>query len=322
MDNNTIQRKIFFYRFKFNPIDNYININTLLEQYLNKLKLYKQNNKFHNLKNSSILIKDSHDRTKSSFIDITYMDDKKVRGIICSLRDSAFPYLFNILNGDKKGIEASIDDNLLETTHFIIYLNEEIIVSEYNYYGIRIEKLKYLLRDALNIQKDFLDIYPILNSLNNKELIENGIVKNIDLSFSYPGLDYLKSIMNLCIEDSIDENFNNTDDIIVEIKIRGKNKLFFKDKIPFITKLFDVANNVKSQYLDDTGKLINTSPIKKNRISYKPNGNSKIVTTDLFEERLFCERSITKIDPKYKYIESENMFENLEDAYDNYKSCF
>ena len=199
MDNNTIQRKIFFYRFKFNPIDNYININTLLEQYLNKLKLYKQNNKFHNLKNSSILIKDSHDRTKSSFIDITYMDDKKVRGIICSLRDSAFPYLFNILNGDKKGIEASIDDNLLETTHFIIYLNEEIIVSEYNYYGIRIEKLKYLLRDALNIQKDFLDIYPILNSLNNKELIENGIVKNIDLSFSYPGLNYLKSIMNLCI---------------------------------------------------------------------------------------------------------------------------
>lgn len=315
---NTIEKNIYFYRTKVKQFDNLYKLfesyNILLERHKNEL-----GNTFENLKNSGLILKNTKDKNRYYFLDIISLNNDKIEGILYSLRDSAFPYLFNVFTGEKREIPHNMDDTLMEQTHFIAYPSCNIIASEFNYYGCRIERLSDTFEKIFD-QLNILELAPILNTDGVEELLYNGVFKGFDLKVAYPSLGQIQSALNFGILPEFDDMFTSIDNMFINIGINDSNALNLKDKSKFINNLLNLVNSVKKQFSDEDGFLKSKCPLKLAKVHTKPLNQTKGLTVDLFEEKLLSKVYPVKLNDGSKYLNSSDMFKCIELAFSQNKN--
>ena len=141
--NKTIERKIYFYKVVCLVDGKEQNLKEVFDSYINLL-----DSNYENLEERGLAIPFFD---KYHFLDVEAhkRDENIYYGKFYSLRSTDFPYLFNMRNGNRQEITSNDQDTLMEQTHFYCFTNKRLIVSEYNYYGAKIEKLSEYFHTVL-----------------------------------------------------------------------------------------------------------------------------------------------------------------------------
>ncbi len=307
---DTITRKVHCYDVKSTT-----EIGEILEAYIQKL-----NNDYKNLNERKLIYSSPKDGYKY-FLDIQEVKIKELSKeginrtscmyncILYKLRNSDFPYLFDLITGDKEKINASIDQAIMEQTHFIILPNVKLIITEYNHQGPRIIKFIDVINESLGLKySSGLNITPIFNAKTIDKIRKLKGVKSLTVKAGHQGLRYIASQMKIKGLDALMGTFSNDEELEFEIIVKGKGrgKKVEQDGIKEnIENLFTSMAKIKN-------KKINLG-IKKAKID-EFEGESDY-PIDLLEEHLVQEVTACKLDDRFKYINSEDMFNQLFKVY-------
>lgn len=315
-----VTRKVFCYNVHSNK-----SLEDILKTYQQKL-----GNDYTQLERRGLIYFSEKDRYKY-FLDIDMVEaknssslcgvfDKSVYNcILYKLRESDFPYLFDLVTGDKDKINAKLSQALMEQTHFIVIPELNIIVSEFNYQGPKISKFIDVIRNSLGLSyADGLSITSIFNNKTIEKIRNLKGIKSMTFKAGHQGIRTLSSKMEIGGLDAILGTYSNCEDLEFEITIKGKgrskqvkqlndNDEHFLKKA--LEKLFDFIDRSK---VDN----INSDISKAKVIEFEGESNYPI---DLLEEHLVQEVTACKLDDRFKYIDSKDMFNQLFKIYNENK---
>ena len=244
-------------------------------------------------------------------------DQNIYNGIFYNLRISEFPFLFDLNDGARSEITQKESDALMEMTHFSYFANDDLIVSEYNYYGAKIE---YLGRHLQNV---FQNIYPSLQydisvvPVVIPEYYEN--IKNckwlygIQFKVATPGKRLLAEKGVIGVNDVIGESLGSID-CYIDINVSGiqGRSIDMKEPNVWLSNAIDaIKEAMKTNNLDKDEKPI----FRKAKVKGYNVVENKTIPYDLLEGKLVSTCKVEKISPKTKYVNKNEMFNKILEAY-------
>lgn len=316
----TVERKIYFYKIVCSIDGAEVRANSIFEDYI---KLLAGN--YEDLEDRCLALPYFE---KYHFLDVeAHSFDKDVYfGKFYSLRSTDFPYLFNMRNGDKKEISSSDQDTLMEQTHFYCFANQRLIVSEFNFYGARIERLgDYLSKIMFNLhpsQRYTIDIQPIIIPDYFKQIVNCTSISKVQFKVAHPGLKILAEEGIIGLSDIVVSNLDENSDYCIDIELsgggRGK-KLPIKNSETFLSKIVSAIKKGNDYDSKKTSK--EEGAFRKAKIkAYNPD-ELKLVPYDLLDEKLVHTCYVEKVSNKSKYVDSDKMYAEILTAYQNQKEC-
>ena len=314
MKNSLVERRVYFYKVDCACNGNRIPINNLFDKYIDTY-----NGICNNIKGSGLVIS-FYD--KFHFLEIVHhqSDNDIYQGRFYSLRSNDFPYLFNLLNGNRQEISAEDDDTLMEQTHFCCIVSKKLIVSEYNFHGARIERLANYLENVMKKiepSNDYsVNIDPIIIPDYYSRIVNCQSLSKLQFKVANPGLKILKNFGIINGYDVLVDNLDSNTDFYVDIEISGGRKgthLQFCNISAFLQKLVNmikIARDTEKDAEDGSSPLF-----KKARLRGFDTVAGKIIPYDLLDEKLVHTECVAKISDRSKYVDSDDMFSALDRAY-------
>ncbi|SHJ13441.1 hypothetical protein [Clostridium magnum] len=256
---------------------------------------------------------ENEDKTSATKVDCYY------ECILYKLRETDFPYLFDLKTGDKDKIQARLTQALMEQTHFIIIPQLNLIISEYNHLGPNIYKLMSIIDNTLGFPYSCsLNINHIYNGKTIDKIRNLKGIKSMTFKAGHQGLRTLSSIMEVGFLDVKNGTFDNDSELEFEITIKGKGR-----KKEIKKQNNGEENGLKQcveklyRYIDGSKKKEIDADISKAKIK-EFDGDSSL-PIDLLEEHLVSDIIVSKLDDKFKYLNSKDMFEELFKIYNSNK---
>lgn len=309
-----IERKIYFYKVTsfVNGVE--VKFDAILNDYISLL-----NGDYHDLEDRRLAIPHFE---KYHFLDVNVheIDPDVYLGKFYSLRSTDFPYLFNIGNGDRSEISYSEQDTLMEQTHFYCFTTQHLIVSEFNFYGARIERLgEYLtqiMEDLYPSKRYEIKVLPIVIPEYFEQIVNCTSISKVQFKVAHPGLAILAEENIIALSDIARSNLEESSDFYIDIELSGGGRgkhLPIKNIKEFMCKIISAikkGNAYDANKSDDDEVAFRKAKIK----GYNPN-EAKIIPYDLLDEKLVHTCYVEKISNRSKYVDSDKMFKELLDAY-------
>lgn len=312
--NKSVERKIYYYKVtcKCNSTDK--PISGLFNAYI---KLYDNNG--NNLENRGLAIP-FYD--KFHFLEVfQHEHDKNIyQGKFYSLRATDFPYLFNLSDGNRQEIPATDDDTLMEQTHFCCIVNKNLLVSEYNFHGAKIERLaNYLINIMGQInpsQKYEVNIDPIIMPDYYTRITNCRSLSKLQFKVAKPGLKMLKKFNIINGADILTNDVDSGTDFYIDIEVSGGGKgsnVQVADLPSFLQKIINMIKKSKEIELESKD---GSNPIfSKAKLRGLDSDVDKIIPYDLLDEKLVQNEWVEKVSNRSKYVDSDKMFIALLNAY-------
>lgn len=306
----SIERKIYFYKVTCACDGKSASLDSILDAFIKKL-----GNNNTNLIGRGLAIPYFD---KYHFLDVKqHKTDKNVyRGQFYSLRSTDFPYLFNILDGNRQEITSNEDDTLMEQTHFYCYINKNLIVSEFNFHGARIERMgAYLstIMQSLYPSKRFsIEILPIIIPDYYKKIINCKSISKIQFKVAEPGLKLLKEQGIINAYDIAAGNIEKGMPYYVDVEISGGKRgaeVPVNNTKAFLRKVIKAIK--RAQQIEEGEDAI----FRKAKMRGYDAEEYKTIPYDLLDEKLVRVAWVEKISPKTKYVDSNKMFSAISQAY-------
>lgn len=309
MKENTKRKEIYFYKpvlqkyekstNSFKLIDN---TNGELKNIFNRIKELSLDKKAQN----NIYVK--RDNNTYNYIAIDFSNDSYIYGqIICSAND-IYPSLEE--DGRLSPLKEKLPNgsNLAHITHFVIFLDDNIIGVEYNNTGCRPSSISNYINEKFKAEY-MLSLNEAINSTTETKLNKTKLVKEIDLTLDKSSISKFQSEQGELFEAlQATQNLakNICDDDRFTISVRLKSRTGFK-----ITE--DIKNGLKSLVRKDENG---------NKLKEKIKIKSQSVDDENFEFDLVRQvLKATKVYVKVKdnMIVSDDMFEKIIDSYKKYR---
>ena len=219
------------------------------------------------------------------------------------LRNTNLPHVKNIVNGKLKEIATEESERLSEETHYLIDPSKNVLICEYNHAGPRytavIGTINYVLEKLQikeRVQATILLNKDIFRAIKDKK----GIVKTLDLNVSVFGFSKISEVLEPMAFLRSDVRSNDT-----KIRINGKI-------------LFDVDTSTKRNLpmiANKLGRIIHENDCsddtyKKLIIGFEDEEGHR-ETVDFFSDRLCESISISLLSSNSKYINSDEMYNEL-----------
>lgn len=311
--NKSVERKIYFYKIVCTISGKEVKSNDIFDEYIKLL-----DSDYSDLQARNLAIPYYE---KYHFLDITNSstDANTYFGKFYSLRSTDFPYLFNIKNGNRKEISYNDQDTLMEQTHFYCFTNQRLIVSEFNFYGARIEKLAEYLSDIMlglhPSRRYSISILPIVIPNYYEQIINCTSISKVQFKVAHPGLKILTDEGIIGISDIVRSNLDENSDFYIDIELSGGGKgkkIPIKDSKSFLNKIISAIK--KGSNKCDEEPVFRKAKIK----AYNPK-ELKTIPYDLLDEKLVRTCRVEKISSKSKYVNSDKMFSEIISAYNERK---
>ena len=247
--------------------------------------------------------------------------DKNIyQGKFYSLRSTDFPYLFNLLNGNRQEISAGDDDTLMEQTHFCCIVSKNLCVSEFNFHGARIEKLaNYLVNIMGQIypSKNYeVSIDPIIMPDYYTRIANCHSLSKLQFKVAKPGLKMLKDFGIINGYDILADEVDAGTDFYIDIEISGGGKgshVPVSNLPAFLQKIINMIKKSKEVELEAED---GSDPIfSKAKLRGLDADAGKIIPYDLLDEKLVQTEWVEKVSNRSKYVDSDKMFAAILKAY-------
>lgn len=247
--------------------------------------------------------------------------DKDIyQGKFYSLRSTDFPYLFNLLNGRRQEIQAGDDDTLMEQTHFLCIVSKNLVVSEYNFHGARIERLANyivsIMERIMPSKKYEVSIEPIIMPDYYTRIANCRSLSKLQFKVAKPGIKMLKEFGIINGYDILKGDVDTGTDFYIDIEISGGGR---GSRIPvsnlpaFLQKIISMIKKAKDIELETED---GSNPIfSKAKLRGLDADVGKIIPYDLLDEKLVQTEWVEKVSNRSKYVDSEKMFAALSKAY-------
>ena len=312
--NKSVERKVYYYKVvcKCNGAD--ISIGGLFDSYI---QLYNHDGS--NLETRGLAIPFYE---KYHFLEVEKhsLDANLYQGKFFSLRATDFPYLFNLLNGNRQEIAAGDSDTLMEQTHFCCFIPQNLIVCEYNFHGARIERLaNYLMQvvgqtmpsSTLNIS-----IEPIVMPDYFNRIVSCRSLSKLQFKVAHPGLKMLKDYGIINAYDVLSGKVSDSTDFYVDIELSGGGRGSNVAITNLSSFLSNIVKMIKKAKEDETIAPDGSPPIfNKAKLRGLDADAGKIIPYDLLDEKLVHNEWVEKISSRSKYVDSDKMFLALLNAY-------
>lgn len=309
MKENTKRKEIYFYKpvlQKYEKSTNSFklinNTNEELKNVFNRIQELSLDKKAQN----NIYVK--RDNNTYNYITIDFSNDSYIYGqIICSAND-IYPSLEE--DGKLSPLKEKLPNgsNLAHITHFVIFLDDNIIGVEYNNTGCRPSSISNYINEKFKAEY-MLSLNETINSTTETKLNKTKLVKEIDLTLDKSSIAKLQAEQGELFEAlQATQNLakNICDDDKFTISVRLKSRTGFK-----ITE--DIKNGLKSLVRKDENG---------NKLKEKIKIKSQSVDDENFEFDLVRQvLKATKVYVKVKdnMIDSDDMFEKIIDSYKKYR---
>lgn len=314
----SIQRKVYFYKIVCILNGNEIKLNEVFDMYISLL-----NSDFHDLESRG-LATSYFDKYHVLELEKYGLDSSTYKGKLYSLRSTDFPYLFNLQNGNRHEISNNDEDTLMEQTHFYCFTNQRLIVSEYNFYGARIEKLSNhlskIMSDNYPSNKYEITIQPIVIPDYFKQIANCSSVSKVQFKVAHPGLEVLAKNKIIGATDIMRYSLDETSEYYIDIEFSGGGRgkpLPYKDPKGFLSNVIQAikqGNEINESRADGKHPVFRKAKLK----AYNPE-TCKYIPYDLLDEKLVHTAWVDKISNKSKYVDSDKMFSEIMIAYRNQK---
>lgn len=259
---------------------------------------------------------------KYHFLEISRHEyDKNIyQGKFYSLRSTDFPYLFNLSNGNRQEIAAGDNDTLMEQTHFCYIASSNIIVSEYNFHGARIERLSdYLLSIMARTtpSKTYeINIDPIIMPDYYTRIVNCQSLSKLQFKVARPGLKLLKEHKVINGYDVLSGDIDADTDFYIDVIISGGQRggrVPVSDLPGFLQKIVNVIREAREK--DSKAADGSTPTFSKANLRGFDADVGKTIPYDLLDEKLVQTEMVEKISNRSKYVDSHKMFAALAKAY-------
>ena len=304
----SIMRKLYFYKVICNTKSGDAGLSTILEEYA---RLHNQDNSNLIERNLAIPIRED----KLCFLELEHTYGNRIfKGKLHNLRRENFPRVLNTSNGESRKITSKQDDVLLEQTHFIYIPDANIIVGEYNHYGIIIEYLSTYLNKVMeyyDICSHDIHISHIFIPDYFEELARCSSIKKLQFKAPIAGLKLLKDHGIINTYDLLEGSINDASEVTFNLEITA-------DRIGAIA-LHDskkVLGNIINCFRSNKNE---SKCIKKATVVAYNEIVGKNVMYDLLNEKLMQECLVDKITGE-KYVDSKDMYAKLITAYNQKKN--
>lgn len=312
--NKSIERKVYYYKVTCKCDGNEVSIGNIFDSYIT---LY--NNDGNNLETRGLAIPFYE---KYHFLEVAKhkYDENIYQGKFYSLRSTDFPYLFNLLNGNRQEIAAGDDDTLMEQTHFCCIVPQNLIVSEFNFHGARIERLADYLTDIMSrvmpSKRYELSIDPIIMPDYYTRIANCKSISKLQFKVARPGLKMLKDFGVINNGDVLTGNVDSSVDYYIDIEISGGGRgadVPVSDLQSFLQKIISMVR--KSKAIEAEAADGSHPIFSKAKLRGLDSDAGKIIPYDLLDEKLVQTEWVEKISNRSKYVDSDKMFSALLKAY-------
>jgi len=292
---STIDREIYFYRvdtgynnsnkpIPFNPIPTF--------EHIDKLD-WSLNGRYW---------KDDNEKIIACWVDNKQLPLKIRLG---SIRRSDFPQVEE--QGEITPLEISDRSGLLEQVH-IVFLEENIVGCDFNFYGPRITKLPYYLADkAVGIAPPELNFTPLLRQDVYEQLKEFKYLRLFNLKIRSSFADTIKDI-DRSLSDAFKaaQSVGEADEIELILRATGRSTGWLSERL-----------------LEIAGKLVKLKDIQYDTKKFVVSGYSKekqkAVELDLLSDKLIIKKSILKADKRSRALNKNSAYNAIISAYNELK---
>lgn len=296
-----VNRKIYFYVVKFKNNGKCLDPSVVFK-HLDKLP-FTDSGRYQNL-----------DDTKGLSIHIdSHISPLKFR--LGTRRLGDLPFQEN--QGNISGVTLLKDHVLFELSHFIIDIDNvgfenNIMAFEFNFYGPRIGKfIPYMLEKTFPII-DQVELLPLMNKDFETKIKKIGEIRKFEIGIQRNNGELLKEL-DESFADAIKVLDNlSPDSPYLEFIIRHKKRSKKPIKLSFIKNIEKLTRFFKQPGVIDS---VDTFRVKaENRYS------DEIETFDFLEEYLVSKRRVIKTDEKHRSVDTEAMYNSMNDAYRELKT--
>lgn len=305
----TIERKIHFFKFDIKELRSGSND---FHDHSNPFDIFEKISKLSfvgNHQKSRFMYYSNND---VSFLNNVQISQNKIRGKFAISRRSSLPELEK--DGVLEPLNIPANSGLAEITHFIYYHDEKVLGVEFNFHGPRTTSLvSYLLQKSKNFKNPFEYIYlnPILNKDLDNRLKEIGEINLLQMEVARNELSIIKEL-----DEDLFSAFNSaakvSDAESVEIIMRKKKYAREGFAWPFsIQKLKSILST------EDNRQKIN-----KLKVDAESKSEEKSRMFDLLEDKMIKSKQVVTIDNRSRSVDSESMFEKIEEAFSELNGNF
>lgn len=309
MTNNTIRRKIHFFHFDI-------------------LELQSGSSSFHKHSNPTEVFEEiaslafMGDHTQSRFLyyannDVSFLNDVSierniVKGSFAVSRRSALPELET--GGILEPLIIPENSGLAEITHFIFYPEKSVIGVEFNFFGPRTNSLRtYLLEKSRNFNMPFehISLSPILNQDLDVQLRDMGEINLLTMEIARNEISIIEEL-DQDLYSAFESAAKVSDAESVEIVLRKKKYSRGGFPLPFskvrLKELFSIGDNRQK--------------INKLKVDAESHSEEINKVFDLLEDKMIVSKKVTTLGERSRSVNSESMFEKIEEAYNELKDNF
>ena len=246
--------------------------------------------------------KDDNERLLACWVDSKQMPCKIRLG---GIRRSDFPQVEE--QGEITPLEISEKSGLVEQTH-IVFLEENIVGCDFNFYGPRITKLSYYLADmAVGIAPPILNFNPILRRDVYEQLKQFKYLRLFHLKVRPSFADTIKDI-DRSLSDAFNSAFAAGDANEIELILRASrgSKGWLSDSL-----------------LNTALKLLKMDGIQYESKKFVVSGYDKekqqSVELDLLSDKLIIKKSILKAEKRSRALNKNSAYNAIISAYNEFK---
>ncbi|WP_100406275.1 hypothetical protein [Bacillus solitudinis] len=307
---NTVNRKIHFFRIEFfesqagssnfrmhsdpiNVIENITKLNFMGDHQKSRFKYYQNND--------------------VSFLNEISTSSLGLRGKFALSRRSSLPELET--EGVLKPLIIPANSGLAEITHFVYFPQKNVVGVEFNFFGPRATSLgNYLLDKSSNFNNrfEYIKIVPILNQDVDNQLSDMGEVNLFTMEVARNELALIEEL-DRDLYSAFDSAAKVTDEAeSVELVLRKKKYSrggftlpFSKEKLKSILSIGD-----------------NRQKFNKLKVDAQSRSEERNKVFDLLEDKMITSKKVTTLGGRSRSVDSESMFEKIEEAYNDLESNF
>lgn len=203
-------------------------------------------------------------------------------------------------NGVTSLLDLPIDVGLYEPTHFVIFPNN-VLGTEYNYYGPRISCLKDYITHKVPDLVDEVELIPLMKHDFMEQLSKIGEIKLFRLKVHVDNI-VLTGLLNKSLQSAL-ENMRtisgDADYIEVVLNSRYDIQLSFLDKLAYWLRRSEVKDNVSILQLRARNEE-----------------TMKIETFDLLQEYMLSVKQVIKRDKIHRSVDKNSMYNAIEESYE------